>query len=170
VETTVVRNWGLMTAIIVCGRSGASYAAELGTMRVSEEIDALRTLGMDPQRFLVIPRVIALTLMVPILTLVADVVALLGGALMAAANLDVPMVTYWGQIQRVLDLWDVFGGLVKAGAFAATITFISCQRGLSARGGAAGVGASTTSAVVTVLFSLVLLDAVFAVVFDALGI
>jgi phospholipid/cholesterol/gamma-HCH transport system permease protein len=167
----VVRELGpLMTAIIVCGRSGAAYAAELGTMKVSEEIDALRTLGMEPQRFLVIPRMIALVLMVPILTLLGDVVALFGGALMAAASLDVTPVMYWGEMAKVIDLWDVFGGLIKAAVFAAAITFISCQRGLATRGGAAGVGSSTTSAVVTVLFSLVALDAVFTVVFHALGI
>lgn len=167
----VVRELGpLMTAIIVCGRSGAAYAAELGTMKVSEEIDALRTMGLEPQRFLVLPRMIALVFMVPILTLLADVVALFGGALVAAAVLDVTPVSYWNQLRGELDLWDVFGGLVKAGVFAGAITFISCQRGLSTRGGAAGVGASTTSAVVTVLFSLVMLDAVFTMVFHALGI
>jgi phospholipid/cholesterol/gamma-HCH transport system permease protein len=171
VAFSVVRELGpLMTAIIVCGRSGAAYAAELGTMKVSEEIDALRTLGLDPQRFLVIPRVIALSLMVPILTLLADAVATIGGALVAAVSLDITPLAYWNQIRTVLDLWDVFGGILKAAFFAATITLISCQRGLSTRGGAAGVGSSTTSAVVTVLFSLVLLDMVFAMVFNALGI
>jgi len=171
VGLAVVRELGpLMTAILVCGRSGAAFAAELGTMAVTEEVDALRTLGMDPHRFLVIPRMIALTLAAPILTFLGVAVALFGGALVAAANLGVAPAAYWNEMRSAIGIGDVLGGLGKAAVFGAAIGFLSCQRGLRARGGAAGVGASTTSAVVAVLLGLVLLDALSAAVFDAMGI
>ena len=160
----------LMTAIIVCGRSGAAFAAELGTMKVSEEIDALRTLGQDPVRFLVLPRMLALILMVPILTLLGDIVGCVGGLLIAMGELDLTSTAYLNQLQGAVGLWDVGGGLIKSVVFAIAITAISCQRGLATRGGAAGVGSSTTSAVVTILFALVALDTVFSILFAALGI
>jgi phospholipid/cholesterol/gamma-HCH transport system permease protein len=160
----------LMTAIIVAGRSGAAYAAELGTMKVSEEVDALCTLGLDPQRFLILPRIVALVTMVPLLTLLADLVGCLGGLFIAISMLDLTSVAYVTQLHSALGLWDVFGGLIKAGVFAVMITIVSCQRGLATRGGAAGVGSSTTSAVVTILFSLIALDAMFTWVYALLGI
>jgi phospholipid/cholesterol/gamma-HCH transport system permease protein len=160
----------LMTAIIVCGRSGAAFAAELGTMKVSEEVDALRTLGLDPQRYLVFPRVLALVLVVPLLTVLADVVGCLGGLAVAIYRLDLTPVTYLNQLQGAVGLGDVFVGLFKSGVFAMAITFIACQRGLSTRGGAEGVGRSTTGAVVVTLFSLVCLDALFTVLFHFLQI
>ena len=160
----------LMTAIIVAGRSGAAFAAELGTMRVREEIDALRTLGLDPIRFLVFPRVLALVIAVPMLTLLGDFVGCAGGLVVAVAQLDLTMVAYLTELQAAIDFWDIAGGLVKAGVFAGTIALISCQRGLATRGSAAAVGESTTSAVVVILFALVSLDAVFTVLYDALGI
>lgn len=160
----------LMTAIIVAGRSGAAFAAELGTMKVSEEIDALRTLGLDPQRFLVFPRVIALAAMVPLLTIIGDFLGCAGGLVIAVTKLGLPPRMYMSELEEAVDLWDIGGGLVKSVVFAVVITFISCQRGLATRGGAAGVGSSTTSAVVLILFSLVALDTVFSVVYDLLGI
>jgi phospholipid/cholesterol/gamma-HCH transport system permease protein len=171
VGLSITRELGpLMTAIIVAGRSGAAFAAELGTMRVYEEIDALRTLAIDPQRFLVVPRVIALAVVVPLLTILGDVIGCLGGLVVAVVTLDQPMIIYTNELQKAVDLWDVGGGLLKSAVFAVIITLISCQRGLATRGGAAGVGNSTTSAVVLILFSLVAADSVFAVVFNALGI
>jgi phospholipid/cholesterol/gamma-HCH transport system permease protein len=160
----------LMTAIIVAGRSGAAFAAELGTMRVSEEVDALRTLGLDPQRFLVFPRVIALALVVPLLTLLADIVGCVGGLIVAMHSLDLTPVAYLNRLIEAVRPIDVFGGLCKSGVFAMAITFIACQRGLATRGGAAGVGASTTSAVVATLFAIVLLDAVLTQMFTLMGI
>ncbi len=160
----------LMTAIIVAGRSGAAYAAELGTMQVREEIDALHTLGLDPARFLVFPRIAALAVVVPLLTLLADAMGCVGGLVVAITTLDLTMVGYLSELEKAVDLWDVTGGLLKSGVFAATIALIACQRGLSTRGGAAAVGESTTSAVVITLFALVGLDAGFAVLFNALGI
>ena len=160
----------LMTAIIVAGRSGAAYAAELGTMKVSEEIDALRVMGIDPIRQLVFPRAIALAFVVPLLTIGADVIACVGGLVIAVTQLDLGADVFLKQLRAAVGLSDVLGGLVKSVVFAVTITLISCQRGLGTRGGAAGVGASTTSAVVAILFALIVWDAIFTGLFNALGI
>ncbi len=160
----------LMTAIVVAGRSGAAFAAELGTMRVNQEIDALRTLGIDPYRFLVFPRLIATAAVVPLLTIASMVVGILGGLIIAVQNLGLSTTAYFIQLESAMGLLDVVGGLFKSVVFAVTITLISCQRGLATRGGAAGVGNATTSAVVVILFFIVVLDAVFTMVFNLFGI
>ncbi|MES1189154.1 MAG: MlaE family lipid ABC transporter permease subunit [Myxococcales bacterium] len=170
VGLSVTRELGpLMTAIIVCGRTGAAFAAELGTMKVSEEVDALRTLGFMPLRFLVLPRLLGLVLVVPLLTLLADGVGILGGLLVAVLTLDITPVAYWGETLKVVEPWDVFSGVLKSGVFAGAIALIACQQGLATSGGAEGVGRRTTSAVVTILFSLILLDAIFTLVLGALA-
>ena len=170
VGLSVTRELGpLMTAIIVCGRTGAAFTAELGTMKVSEEVDALRTLGFMPLRHLVLPRVLGLVLVVPLLTLLADAVGILGGLLVGALALDVTPVAYWGETLKVVRPWDVFSGVLKSAVFAGTIALIACQQGLATSGGAEGVGRRTTSAVVSTLFALILLDAVFTVVLGAIG-
>jgi phospholipid/cholesterol/gamma-HCH transport system permease protein len=166
VGLAMVRELGpLMTAIIVCGRSGAAFAAELGTMKVSEEVDALRTLGVLPLRYLVLPRVLGLTLVGPVLTLAADAVGVGGGIVVAATQLDVTPAAFMGELRQVMEPWDVISGLLKSVVFSATIAIIACQRGLGTGGGAEGVGRQTTSAVVITLFALILLDAVFTVIF-----
>ena len=159
----------LMTAIIVAGRSGAAFSAELGTMRVNEEIDALRTLGLDPYHFLVFPRVIALVLVLPLLTILADVAGVAGGLLVALLHLDVPLQAYLLQTRNVVHSWDVFSGILKTLFFGTSIALIACQRGLATTGGAEGVGRATTSAVVTSLFAIVVLDAIFTLVFNVFG-
>ena len=159
----------LMTAIIIAGRSGAAFSAELGTMRVSEEIDALRTLGLDPYHFLVFPRVIALTLVAPLLTVVADVIGIVGGVLVAMFTLDLTLQSYLAETEKALELFDVFSGLLKSVVFGLSIALVACQRGLATHGGAEGVGRSTTSAVVTSLFAIVVVDAIFTVIFHAFG-
>lgn len=159
----------LMTAIILAGRSGAAFSAELGTMRVSEEIDALRTLGLDPFHYLVFPRVLALTLVAPLLTILADVIGIAGGLLVAMFSLDLTLHAYLAESEKALDLFDVFSGLLKSAVFGFNIALVACQRGLATSGGAEGVGRSTTSAVVTSLFAIVVLDAIFTVIFHALG-
>ncbi len=156
----------LMTAIIVAGRSGAAFAAELGTMRVSEEIDALHTLGLDPFPFLVFPRVLALVIVLPLLTILADVVGLAGGLLVALLQLDLTTGAYLVETSKAVQLWDVGSGLVKSVVFGVAVALIACQRGLATRGGADGVGRATTSAVVTSLFAIVLVDAVFTVLLN----
>ncbi len=159
----------LMTAIIIAGRSGAAFSAELGTMRVSEEIDALRTLGLDPYQFLVFPRVIALTLVAPLLTIIADVIGIAGGLLVGMFSLDLTFQAYLAESEKALDLFDVFSGILKASVFGLAIALVACQRGLATRGGAEGVGRATTSAVVTSLFAIVVLDAIFTVIFHVFG-
>lgn len=160
----------LMTAILVAGRSGAAFAAELGTMRVNEEIDALRALRIDPLAYLVVPRVLALVFVVPILTLLGDLIGIAGGLTIAVTSLDIGWETFLRRIASAVGLADVAVGLLKSVAFAAMIGLVACQRGLATRGGATGVGRSTTSAVVTILFLLIVLDALFTALFTALGI
>ncbi len=170
VALSITRELGpLMVAIVVSGRSGAAFAAELGTMKVSEEIDALRTMGIGPLRFLVFPRVLALFLVMPVLTLIGDVVGILGGLVVGVVNLDITVVGYLHQTQRALDVWDVFQGLIKASVFGLAIGLISCSQGLITTGGAEGVGRRTTAAVVASLFTLILLDAAFAITLHELG-
>jgi phospholipid/cholesterol/gamma-HCH transport system permease protein len=170
VGLSITRELGpLMTAIIVAGRSGAAFSAELGTMKVSEEIDALRTLGLDPYLFLVFPRILALVVVLPLLTILADAVGILGGLLVALLGLDLTANAYVVETQKALHLWDVSSGLLKSLVFGLQIGLIACQRGLATRGGAEGVGRATTSAVVTSLFALVVTDAIFTMLFNAFG-
>jgi len=138
-------------------------------MKVSEEIDALRTLGLDPYLFLVFPRVIALVLVMPILTVLADIVGILGGLLVALLGLDLTVNAYLLETHKALALWDVGSGMLKSVVFALNVSLIACQRGLATRGGAEGVGRSTTSAVVSSLFALVVIDALFTMLFNAFG-
>ena len=159
----------LMTAIIVCGRTGAAFAAELGTMKVSEEIDALRTLGLRPLQYLVMPRVLGCVLVAPLLTLLADAVGIGGGLLVGSLWLDVTPKAYWVETLNAVKPWDVWSGALKSVAFATAVALISCQQGLATSGGAEGVGRRTTAAVVSILFALILLDAIFTLVFGALG-
>jgi phospholipid/cholesterol/gamma-HCH transport system permease protein len=164
VGLSICRELGpLMTAIIVCGRSGAAFAAELGTMTVNEEIDALRTMGFDPMRFLVFPRAFGLILVLPLLTLLADAIALTGGLVVGVTGLDLTVSAYLTRTRHALDGIDVFSGVVKSLVFGLVIALIACQQGLSASGGAQGVGRRTTSSVVATLFALIVVDACFTV-------
>jgi phospholipid/cholesterol/gamma-HCH transport system permease protein len=165
---SITRELGpLMTAIVVTGRSGAAFAAELGSMKVNEEIDALRTMGFGAQRYLVLPRLLALMLVMPILTLLADVVGILGGLVVALTSLDLTISVYFTQLHKAVTPWDVYSGLIKSSLFGLAIGLISCQQGLATSGGAEGVGRRTTSAVVTTLFTLILIDAVYTMLFRA---
>lgn len=159
----------LITAIIVAGRSGAAYAAELGTMRVSEEIDALRTMGIAPVPYLVLPRVAALALVSPVLTLLGDVTGVLGGLAVAVMSLGITSRGYLAELRSMVVPSDVWTGLVKSVAFGASIALIGCRQGLTARGAAAGVGRGTTRTVVECLFSIVVLDTVFTVIYREFG-
>ncbi len=159
----------LMTAIIVCGRSGAAFAAEIGSMKVSEEVDALRTLGLRPFAWLAVPRVLSLVLVVPPLTILGDIVGVLGGLVVGSTSLDVGSRVYLNETCIAVKPWDVGHGLIKSAVFALAIGLIACQQGFAASGGATGVGSRTTSTVVTSLFALVVLDATFTVIFRAFG-
>lgn len=168
VGISVVREIGpLITAIVVCGRTGAAFAAELGSMQTNEEIDALRTMGFGPMRFLVMPKALALMFVMPLLTVVADLMGCLGGLTTGMFRLDLSAAAYLAETQRAVHLSDFTSGLIKSVAFGLAITLISCQQGLAATGGAEGVGKRTTAAVVTTLFTLILIDAVFTVFFEA---
>jgi phospholipid/cholesterol/gamma-HCH transport system permease protein len=155
----------LLTALIVSGRSGAAFAAQIGTMQVTEEVDALQVMAIDPIRYLVSPRVLAIAFVLPCLTLLADVIGMVGGSVVAAFSLDVTPVAYFNQVQKVLEVSDVVKGLVKSFVFGIEIATIGCLRGFQVRGGAESVGNATTSAVVTSIFILTITDAVFAVVY-----
>jgi phospholipid/cholesterol/gamma-HCH transport system permease protein len=166
VGISVTRELGpLMTAIIISGRSGASFAAELGTMRVSEEIDALRTMGFAPLPYLIIPRVLALALVAPVLTLVGDVVGVLGGLAVGTASLDLTPSGYVAELRTAVVTADVWTGLVKSAAFGIAIAIIGCHQGLATRGTASAVGRATTSTVVRCLFAIVIVDTLFTVLF-----
>jgi phospholipid/cholesterol/gamma-HCH transport system permease protein len=170
VAVSVARELGpLMVAIILAGRSGGAFAAELGTMKVNEEVDALRAIGLSPQRYLVFPRLLALVITVPILTLMGDAIAVFGGFLIGVFGLDIPANGYLIQTKSALSLWSVGSGVMKSVVFAATIALIGCERGLATSGGATGVGRSTTSAVVSILFALVVIDFAFTLLFQAHG-
>lgn len=154
----------LMTAIIVAGRSGSAFAAEIGTMVVNEEVDALAIMGFDPVRFLVFPRLAAALIVVPLLTLYADFFGLLGGLLVGMLGLDLTFITYINQTGSNIALSDVATGLVKSVVFAVIVSGIGCYHGMRVTRGAEGVGRATTAAVVSAIFFIVLADSIFAVV------
>ena len=165
VSVAMVRELGpVMTAIIVAGRSGSSFAAEIGTMKVSEEVDALFTMGFDPTRFLVVPKMIASAVMVPFLTLFADLFSILGGMMVGVLMLDLTPNAYLTETVRFLELRDLVWSFVKSASFALLIAWIGCLRGFQVRGGADSVGRATTSAVVSSLFLIILADSMFAVI------
>ncbi|WP_297572468.1 ABC transporter permease [uncultured Deefgea sp.] len=166
---SLIRELGpLITAILLAGRTGAAFAAELGTMKVNEEINALVTFGFDPIRFLVLPRLLAGVLMAPLLTLFAEVVGLFGGALVMK-GFGIPFATYYSQIAGQVNLIDLLSGLSKAAIFGFIIAAVGCYRGLATGNGASAVGAATTQAVVQILVLLVVADGLFAVVAYHMG-
>lgn len=154
----------IMTAIIVAGRSASAFAAEIGTMKISEEIDALFTMGIDPHQFLVLPRIIASVLMVPLLTLFSALFAILGGLTVGITMLGLTVDGYITQTTHTLELFDVFWGFFKGGIFALFISWIGCLKGFQVKEGAADVGRATTSAVVTSIFMIIVVDSVMVVI------
>ncbi|HSV17936.1 MAG TPA: MlaE family lipid ABC transporter permease subunit [Casimicrobiaceae bacterium] len=159
----------LMTAILLAGRSGAAFAAEIGTMKVNQEVDALTTMGLDPVRFLVTTRVLAALFMTPLLTLFADLVSLLGGAL-TMQSFAIPFVTFRHEVESIVDFSDFMAGFVKSFIFAVVIAGVGCLRGLQTAAGASAVGDSATRAVVSGIILLVIVDGVFAVLYFFLDI
>lgn len=155
----------LMTAILVSGRTGSSIAAELGTMVVTEEIDALRTMGLNPNRYLVVPRVLALIVVMPCLVIIADLVAIFGGFLIGTFDLGIGAHTYFHQTIQALYMSDVSSGLVKAVVFGAVIANVGVFEGFHVRGGAEGVGQATTRAVVKSVLFVIVADALFTALF-----
>jgi phospholipid/cholesterol/gamma-HCH transport system permease protein len=164
VALAMVRELGpIMTAILVAGRSGSAFAAEIGTMKVSEEVDALVTMGFKPTMFLVAPKIIASILVVPLLAMYSNLFAVAGGLLIGVTALDLTVNAYMAQTMNTLTIFDINWGLFKSAIFAMLISTVGCFKGYQVRGGAASVGKATTSAVVTGIFLVILVDSILAV-------
>jgi phospholipid/cholesterol/gamma-HCH transport system permease protein len=171
VAIAMVREMGaMMTGIIMAGRTGAAFAAQLGTMKVTQELDAFTTMGFSPLEFLVLPRVIALVLMMPLLCLYADFVGVMGGAAISVGMLDLSWTTYFRQTSNAVVLTDVFGGVFKSSVYGVLIALSGCLRGIQCGNSSSAVGDAATSAVVTGIVAIVAACGVFAVIFYALGI
>ena len=155
----------LITAIVVIGRSGSAFAAEIGTKKVTEEVDALRTMAFDPVAFLVAPKFLAMLLMVPALTVWANLMGVVGGSVFGVAGANFTFSSYFSATLDAIELQDVFTGLFKSVVFALVITAVGCREGFNTGAGAEEVGRSTTAAVVTSIFMVVLVDMVFTTLF-----
>ncbi len=158
----------LITAIIIAGRSGSAYAAQIGTMAVTEEIDAMRTLAIPPLELLVLPKVLALVIALPLLTVFADVLGVFGGMVMAQAQLGVGFTDFLDRFVKAVSVTSYMVGIAKAPVFAAIIAMVGCFQGLRTRGGADNVGRQTTRSVVQSIFLVIVADALFSVVFSVL--
>ena len=161
---------GMMTAIVMAGRTGAAFAAQLGTMEVNEEIDALKTLGISPMEFLVLPRMLALVLMLPLLCLYADLLGILGGGIIGVGMLHLSPAEYLHETVSALNLTQFAGGLIKAGVFGVLVALSGCFRGMQCGRSAAAVGEAATSSVVTAIVSIIVSDALLTVIYDRIGI
>jgi phospholipid/cholesterol/gamma-HCH transport system permease protein len=168
---SILREIGvLITAIIIAGRSGSAFTAQIGTMKVSQEIDAMETLGLDPIEILVLPRIFALFITLPLLTFYANFIGLVGGAIMANLVLDISFSQFVAQLETAIDLTILLVGLVKAPVFAFVIAMVGCYEGLQVSGSAESVGRQTTQAVVESIFLVIVIDALFSVLFASMGI
>ena len=159
----------LMTAIMVAGRSGSAFAAQIGTMKLTEEIDAMRTIGVSPIEALVIPRIVAAMVMMIFLGFYSALVAIVGGAVISALTLEIPFFTFLSRIQEVVPMHDLYVGLVKAPVFGLIVAMAGCYQGMQVEGNAEEVGLRTTKAVVQAIFMVIVLDAFFAVFFTEVG-
>jgi phospholipid/cholesterol/gamma-HCH transport system permease protein len=158
----------LLTAIIVAGRSGSAFTAEIGAMQVNEEVDALRTLGLDPVEVLVLPRLFGLVLTLPLLTFYANALGLLGGALMSWVVLGIPLPVFVEQLRGAVSGWTFWLGILKAPFFAVSIALIGCHEGLRVSRSAESVGRLTTLSVVQSIFLVIIIDAAFSILFSRL--
>lgn len=159
----------LMTAIMVAGRSGSAFAAQLGSMKLAEEIDAMRTIGVSPMEALILPRVISTIILMPLLGFYASVVAIIGGGIFCWINLDIPPITFIQRLQEVVPLTDLWVGLIKGPVFGLIIAMSGCYQGMQVEGNAEDVGLRTTASVVQAIFLVIVLDAFFAVFFSSIG-
>jgi phospholipid/cholesterol/gamma-HCH transport system permease protein len=159
----------LMTAIMVAGRSGSAFAAQLGTMKITEEIDAMRTIGVSPVEALVVPRMLASVIMMPLLSFYAMILSIAGGGIFCWISLDIPPLTFIQRIREVVPTYDLWVGLIKAPVFGVIIALAGCYQGMQVKGNSEEVGIRTTAAVVQSIFLVIVLDAVFAVFFSSVG-
>jgi phospholipid/cholesterol/gamma-HCH transport system permease protein len=170
VGVSMTRELGpLITAIVIAGRSGSAFAAELGTMKVSEEIDALEAMGLNSVRYLVVPKYLALLVMMPCLTLISDLAGILGGGIFEVLQLDQTFRTFLTATRDFLVMRDITTGLIKSFVFGLIITKVGCYEGFSVQGGAEGVGKATTSSVVVSIFLIILADVIFTAIFYYTG-
>jgi phospholipid/cholesterol/gamma-HCH transport system permease protein len=170
IAVAVVKELGpMLTAILVSGRSSSAFAAEIGTMMVKEEVDALSAMGFDPLRFLAVPKVMATVMVMPLLTLYSMLFCIIGGFLIGVYVLDFTIYMYVSETMKNITLFDLVSSLIKSVFFAVVVATIGCQRGFQVRGGAEAVGTMTTSAVVTSLFLVVLVECIFALVLHYIG-
>ncbi len=170
VGVAMVREMGaIMAGIILCGRTGAAFAAQLGSMKVSEEIDALQTMGLSPIEFLVLPRMLALIIMMPLLVLFADFIGIIGGLAVSLMVLDVTFQQYINQTIKAIDLVQFSTGIIKASVFGVIVASTGCLRGMQCGNSSSAVGMAATSAVVTGITGIIVADAIFAVLFNILG-
>jgi phospholipid/cholesterol/gamma-HCH transport system permease protein len=171
VGISVLREMGiLLAAILVAGRSGSAFAAQIGTMQVNEEVDAMRTIGLDPIEVLVLPRVIALVIVLPLLTVYADLMGIAGGALMSWATLDISLTQFLERLRSAVPLWAFWVGMIKAPVFGLLIALTGCRAGLRVTGSAESVGQQTTQSVVIAIFLVIVMDAIFSIFFSTVGV
>jgi phospholipid/cholesterol/gamma-HCH transport system permease protein len=171
VGIAMVREMGaMMTAIVIAGRTGAAYAAQLGTMKVTQEIDALTTMGISPLEFLVLPRMLALCLMMPLLCLYADLLGILGGAAVGVGMLKLPLLVYYNQTAHAVHIADLVGGVFKASVYGILVAISGCLRGMECGNSSSAVGDAATSAVVTGIVFIICACGLFSVIFYVLGI
>ena len=171
VSFSIVMELGpVLTAVVIAGRAGAAIAAELGTMKVTEQIDALYTLGTDPVRYLVIPRLLAFLMVLPLLTVVSDFTGILGGLFVARVKYDIPTIVYWHDIIDNMQIKHFVHGFLKTFVFAFIVSMVSCYKGVTTRGGAEGVGKATTQAVVISMVLVLVVDYFATALLNALGI
>jgi phospholipid/cholesterol/gamma-HCH transport system permease protein len=169
VNGSVIRELGpVLAATMLAGRVGSAIAAELGTMRVTEQIDALICLGANPIRYLVVPRFLACVILIPLLTVLADFMGVMGGAFIAIQYYGIEPYEYWTRSQQELGLWDIFTGVAKSIVFGAAIAIISCHRGFHSSGGAEGVGRAATHAFVVSFVAILVLDFFLAMFFNSM--
>jgi phospholipid/cholesterol/gamma-HCH transport system permease protein len=159
----------LMTAIMVAGRSGSAFAAEIGTMKLTEEVDAMRTIGVGPMEVLILPRIMATVLMMPLLGVYSAVIGIIGGAFLAQFTLGIPFLTFLLRIREVVPTYDIWVGLIKGPVFGLIVALAGCYQGMQVRDNAEEVGKRTTAAVVLAIFTVIVLDAFFAVFFTEVG-
>jgi phospholipid/cholesterol/gamma-HCH transport system permease protein len=160
----------MMTGIIMAGRTGAAFAAQLGTMQVNEEIDALKTMGLSPMEFLVLPRMLALILMMPLLCLYADLAGILGGVIVGVGMLDLSFPQYFEQTRAGITLTDMWLGVGKSVIFGVLVALAGCLRGIQCGRSSSAVGDAATSAVVTAIVAIIVSDGLFAVITNVIGI
>ena len=171
VAVSVLRELGiLLTSIVIAGRSGSAFTAQIGSMKVHEEVDAMRTLGLDPIEVLVMPRLLALVFTLPLLAFFADIMGLLGGGLMAWVALGIPPDAFIERLNTSISMWSFWVGIIKAPVFAFLIAMIGCYEGFQVVGSAESVGQRTTRAVVEAIFLVIVVDAAFSIFFQIIGI